>query len=155
MLLRRRSLKRLLRALQFPPRGEKCAHARVRLRPPLKPGMTHTEDLARHSERRAPLLRRAVSFVVRAREVATHAAASCGHSAYRGGAKVAVQLARHGQDGKRAGHVVGARRPFSCLDVVSAIIHRVLAARIAAEFVLIVFRINEHLGAIRDQQGFR
>jgi hypothetical protein len=27
----------------------------------------------------------------------------------------------------------------------------VLLARIAAEFVLIVFRINEHLGAIRDQ----
>ncbi|TAK47071.1 MAG: DUF4282 domain-containing protein [Xanthobacteraceae bacterium] len=27
----------------------------------------------------------------------------------------------------------------------------ILLARIAAEFVLIVFRINEHLGAIRDQ----
>ena len=27
----------------------------------------------------------------------------------------------------------------------------VIAARIVAEFVLIVFRINEHLGAIRDQ----
>ena len=28
-------------------------------------------------------------------------------------------------------------------------------SRIAAEFVLIVFRINEHLGAIRNQGGFR
>ena len=32
----------------------------------------------------------------------------------------------------------------------------VVAARIVAEFVLIVFRINEHLGAIRNQgSGFR
>jgi len=29
----------------------------------------------------------------------------------------------------------------------------ILSARIVAEFVLIVFRINEHLGAIRDQGG--
>jgi hypothetical protein len=31
----------------------------------------------------------------------------------------------------------------------------VILARIVAEFVLIVFRINEHLGAIRNQGGFR
>jgi hypothetical protein len=31
----------------------------------------------------------------------------------------------------------------------------VVMSRIAAEFVLIVFRINEHLGAIRNQGGFR
>jgi hypothetical protein len=31
----------------------------------------------------------------------------------------------------------------------------VIIARILAEFVLIVFRINEHLGAIRNQGGFR
>jgi len=31
----------------------------------------------------------------------------------------------------------------------------VIMSRIAAEFVLIVFRINEHLGAIRNQGGFR
>ena len=31
----------------------------------------------------------------------------------------------------------------------------IIASRIAAEFVLIVFRINEHLGAIRNQGGFR
>jgi len=31
----------------------------------------------------------------------------------------------------------------------------IILSRIAAEFVLIVFRINEHLGAIRNQGGFR
>ena len=31
----------------------------------------------------------------------------------------------------------------------------IVMSRIAAEFVLIVFRINEHLGAIRNQGGFR
>ena len=31
----------------------------------------------------------------------------------------------------------------------------IIVARILAEFVLIVFRINEHLGAIRNQGGFR
>jgi hypothetical protein len=31
----------------------------------------------------------------------------------------------------------------------------IVMSRIVAEFVLIVFRINEHLGAIRNQGGFR
>ena len=31
----------------------------------------------------------------------------------------------------------------------------IVMSRITAEFVLIVFRINEHLGAIRNQGGFR
>ena len=31
----------------------------------------------------------------------------------------------------------------------------IVISRIAAEFVLVVFRINEHLGAIRNQGGFR
>jgi Domain of unknown function (DUF4282) len=31
----------------------------------------------------------------------------------------------------------------------------IVFARIVAEFILIVFRINEHLGAIRDQGGMR
>jgi len=31
----------------------------------------------------------------------------------------------------------------------------IIMARIIAEFVLIVFRINEHLGAIRNQGGMR
>jgi len=31
----------------------------------------------------------------------------------------------------------------------------IVFSRIAAEFILIVLRINEHLGAIRDQGGMR
>ena len=41
------------------------------------------------------------------------------------------------------------------LSSLAAILVGIVFSRIAAEFVLIVFRINEHLGAIRDQQGFR
>lgn len=37
------------------------------------------------------------------------------------------------------------------LSSIVGIIIGVVLSRIAAEFVLIVFRINEHLGAIRDQ----
>ncbi len=38
---------------------------------------------------------------------------------------------------------------------VLGIVMGIVMSRIAAEFVLIVFRINEHLGAIRNQGGFR
>jgi hypothetical protein len=45
--------------------------------------------------------------------------------------------------------------PFGGFIVLISAITRVLVevifSRIAAEFILIVFRINEHLGAIRDQ----
>ena len=37
------------------------------------------------------------------------------------------------------------------LASLAGILVGIIFARIAAEFVLIVFRINEHLGAIRDQ----
>ena len=37
------------------------------------------------------------------------------------------------------------------LSSIAGIIVGIIFSRIAAEFVLIVFRINEHLGAIRDQ----
>ncbi|UGV25425.1 DUF4282 domain-containing protein [Rhodopseudomonas boonkerdii] len=37
------------------------------------------------------------------------------------------------------------------LSSLASVVVGVIAARISAEFVLIVFRINEHLGAIRDQ----
>lgn len=37
------------------------------------------------------------------------------------------------------------------LSSLAGIVVGVIFTRIAAEFVLIVFRINEHLGAIRDQ----
>ena len=36
------------------------------------------------------------------------------------------------------------------LSSLASVIVGVIAARISSEFVLIVFRINEHLGAIRD-----
>jgi len=41
------------------------------------------------------------------------------------------------------------------LSSLASILVGIVFSRIVAEFVLIVFRINEHLGAIRDQQGFR
>jgi uncharacterized membrane protein len=37
------------------------------------------------------------------------------------------------------------------LSSIASVIVGVIFSRIGAEFVLIVFRINEHLGAIRDQ----
>jgi predicted membrane metal-binding protein len=36
---------------------------------------------------------------------------------------------------------------------IASVVVGIVFSRIAAEFVLIVFRINEHLGAIRDQAG--
>ena len=37
------------------------------------------------------------------------------------------------------------------LSSIASVIVGIIFSRIAAEFILIVFRINEHLGAIRDQ----
>ena len=37
------------------------------------------------------------------------------------------------------------------LSSIASMVVGIIFSRIAAEFVLIVFRINEHLGAIRDQ----
>jgi hypothetical protein len=37
------------------------------------------------------------------------------------------------------------------LSALAGVVVGVIFSRIAAEFILIVFRINEHLGAIRDQ----
>jgi hypothetical protein len=39
------------------------------------------------------------------------------------------------------------------LSSIASVVVGIVFCRIAAEFVLIVFRINEHLGAIRDQGG--
>jgi hypothetical protein len=39
------------------------------------------------------------------------------------------------------------------LICVAAVLVGIIFARIAAEFVLIIFRINEHLGAIRNRGG--
>ena len=61
----------------------------------------------------------------------------------------------YGLSGIFTGLVMMAINPISGFVIVLASIAGVLAgiifARVAAEFVLIVFRINEHLGAIRDQ----
>ena len=60
-----------------------------------------------------------------------------------------------GLSGILSGLTMMAFSPFGGIIVVllslAGILVGVLLARIAAEFVLIVFRINEHLGAIRDQ----
>src|SRR4051794_9098428 len=39
------------------------------------------------------------------------------------------------------------------LSSIAGVVVGIVFSRIAAEFILIVFRINEHLGAIRDQGG--
>jgi Domain of unknown function (DUF4282) len=39
------------------------------------------------------------------------------------------------------------------LTSIASVVVGIVFSRIAAEFILIVFRINEHLGAIRDQGG--
>ena len=41
------------------------------------------------------------------------------------------------------------------LSAIASVVVGVVFSRIAAEFILIVFRINEHLGAIRDQGQMR
>lgn len=41
------------------------------------------------------------------------------------------------------------------LSSIASVIVGIVFCRIVAEFILIVFRINEHLGAIRDQGGMR
>ena len=41
------------------------------------------------------------------------------------------------------------------LSSIASVVVGIVFSRIVAEFVLIVFRINEHLGAIRDQGGIR
>jgi predicted membrane metal-binding protein len=41
------------------------------------------------------------------------------------------------------------------LSSIASTIVGIVFSRIVAEFILIVFRINEHLGAIRDQGGMR
>jgi predicted membrane metal-binding protein len=41
------------------------------------------------------------------------------------------------------------------LSSIASVLVGIVFSRILAEFILIVFRINEHLGAIRDQGGMR
>jgi Domain of unknown function (DUF4282) len=64
-------------------------------------------------------------------------------------------IALFGISGIFAGLASMAISPFGgfiqILASIAGVIVGIIFARIAAEFVLIVFRINEHLGAIRDQ----
>ena len=60
-----------------------------------------------------------------------------------------------GLSGVFSGLAMMAISPFGgflmLLSSLAGIVVGVVFSRIAAEFILIVFRINEHLGAIRDQ----
>ncbi len=61
-----------------------------------------------------------------------------------------------GLSGIFSGLAAMAISPFSgflmLLSSLAGVIVGIVFSRIAAEFILIVFRINEHLGAIRDQE---
>src|SRR5258708_36627157 len=60
-----------------------------------------------------------------------------------------------GVSGIFSGLAAMAINPFggfiTVLSSIAGVIVGIVFSRIAAEFILIVFRINEHLGAIRDQ----
>jgi hypothetical protein len=62
-----------------------------------------------------------------------------------------------GLSGIFAGLTAMAISPFAgflvVLESIAGVVVGVVFSRIAAELILIVFRINEHLGAIRDQGG--
>jgi hypothetical protein len=62
-----------------------------------------------------------------------------------------------GLSGVFSGLAAMALNPFAgflvLLYSIASVVVGIVFSRIVAEFVLIVFRINEHLGAIRDQGG--
>jgi|ERR1700754_5042858 Domain of unknown function (DUF4282) len=68
---------------------------------------------------------------------------------------VIVFIGLSGMSGIFSGLALMAVSPFggfvALLSSLAAIVVGIIFARIGAEFILIVFRINEHLGAIRDQ----
>ena len=68
---------------------------------------------------------------------------------------VIALIALFGISGIFSGLAAMAISPFGgfilLLSSIASVIVGVIFSRIAAEFILIVFRINEHLGAIRDQ----
>ena len=68
---------------------------------------------------------------------------------------VIVLIVLFGISGVFSGLTLMAISPFGgfvmLLSALAGILVGVMFSRIAAEFILIVFRINEHLGAIRDQ----
>lgn len=62
-----------------------------------------------------------------------------------------------GLSGIFAGLTAMAISPFAgflmVLESIAGVVVGIIFSRIAAELILIIFRINEHLGAIRDQGG--
>jgi hypothetical protein len=68
---------------------------------------------------------------------------------------VIALIALFGISGIFSGLAAMAVSPFGgfivLLSSIASVVVGVVFSRIAAEFILIVFRINEHLGAIRDQ----
>lgn len=68
---------------------------------------------------------------------------------------VIILIALFGLSGVFSGLALMAISPFTgflmILSSVAGVVVGIIFARIAAEFILIVFRINEHLGAIREQ----
>jgi hypothetical protein len=66
-----------------------------------------------------------------------------------------VLAALYGLSGVFSGLALMALNPFSgfvqVLASLAGVLVGIVFSRVAAEFILIVFRINEHLGAIRDQ----
>ncbi len=72
---------------------------------------------------------------------------------------VIVLFVLFGVSGIFSGLTLMAVSPFGgfvlLLSALAGIVVGIIFSRIAAEFILIVFRINEHLGAIREQGRMR
>ena|ERR1700726_2573176 len=72
---------------------------------------------------------------------------------------VIALIALFGLSGVFSGLAMMAISPFSGFIVVLysiiSVVVGIVFSRIVAEFILIIFRINEHLGAIRDQGEMR
>ena len=74
-------------------------------------------------------------------------------------ALVIALICLFGLSGVFSGLATMAISPFGgflvLLSSLASVVVGIVFSRILAEFVLIVFRINEHLGAIRDQGGMK
>jgi predicted membrane metal-binding protein len=72
---------------------------------------------------------------------------------------VIALIALFGLSGVFSGLATMAVSPFGgfllLLSSIAGVVVGIIFSRIVAELILIIFRINEHLGAIRDQGGMR
>jgi hypothetical protein len=72
---------------------------------------------------------------------------------------VIALIALFGLSGVFSGLAAMAISPFAgflaLLSSIAGVFVGIVFSRIVAELILIIFRINEHLGAIRDQGGMR